>query len=124
MQQRHTLIGHSTGGRLPVIIGEDDTGETSICWVAPQSGSARITFSDERAIEKRLGMAGVTFRLSPEQLKLTRLIVRGFDSSAAAERLGVSPNTTRTQLRRIYDKTGVHTQSALVQVILSVGTSS
>ena len=41
------------------------------------------------------------------------------DLSAAAGKLGVSINTVRTHLQRMFDKTGVHTQSALVGLLLS-----
>jgi DNA-binding CsgD family transcriptional regulator len=50
----------------------------------------------------------------------TRLIIAGHDLVNAAERLGVSVNTTRTHLQRMFDKTGVRTQPALVRALLSV----
>ena len=33
--------------------------------------------------------------------------------------MGITSNTARTHLQRIFDKTGVHNQSALVRVLLS-----
>ena len=59
------------------------------------------------------------YGLSPAQVRLARLIVDGQDLAAAADLLGVSVNTLRTQLQRIFDKTGVRSQAALVRALLS-----
>ena len=59
------------------------------------------------------------YRLSPAQVRLARLIVDGHDLAGAADLLSVSINTLRTQLQRIFDKTGARTQAALVRSLLS-----
>ena len=35
--------------------------------------------------------------------------------------MGISVNTAKTHLKRMFDKTGVHAQPALVRLLLSVG---
>ncbi|MGZ2405930.1 DNA-binding CsgD family transcriptional regulator [Rhizobium ruizarguesonis] len=62
--------------------------------------------------------------LSQAQTRLARLIVDGHDLAAASELLGAGVNTLRTQLRRIFDKTGVRSQAALVRTLLSAGAPS
>lgn len=43
-------------------------------------------------------------------------------AAVAAERLEISINTARTHLQRAFDKTGVHSQPALVRRLLSADT--
>ena len=60
------------------------------------------------------------YGLTPAQTRLAALIVGGQGLVEAAGRLGVSVNTARTQLRRMFEKTGVNGQPALVRALLSV----
>jgi DNA-binding CsgD family transcriptional regulator len=76
--------------------------------------------STARPLDHRITASGIVFGLSPAQQRLARLLIDGHDLAAAAKDLPVSVNTARTQLQRIFDKTGVHTQSALVRVLLSI----
>lgn len=46
-------------------------------------------------------------------------IVKGDGKRAAAERRGVSYATARTQLQRIFEKTGVHRQAELVRLLIA-----
>lgn len=46
-------------------------------------------------------------------------MVDGHDLMDAAELLAVCINTVRTQLQRIFDKTGGHSQAALMRTLLS-----
>ena len=61
------------------------------------------------------------FGLSAAQQRLAAEIVRGHTLPIAASALGISVNTARTHLNRIFDKTGVHSQAALVRNLYSVG---
>ena len=47
------------------------------------------------------------------------LLALGHDPAAASEKLGVTVNTIRTHLKRMFDRTGTHSQSALVSTLLS-----
>ncbi|WP_164721665.1 helix-turn-helix transcriptional regulator [Silicimonas algicola] len=49
-------------------------------------------------------------------------IIDGCDLASTSERLEVSINTVRTQLQRIFDKTGARSQSGLIRTLLSVQT--
>jgi len=54
----------------------------------------------------------------PEQ-RLAALVVEGLALAEIARRMGVTVNTARTHLNRVFDKVGVRTQSALVRVLLT-----
>ena len=57
--------------------------------------------------------------LTPAEAKLATIMVQGKNVSAAADELGVSTNTTKTHLKRIFHKTGARRQSELVQLLLN-----
>jgi len=109
------------GVRFPVMLGDVDAGDVAVCWIEPSIDRTFVTFDDFNALEMRIAVARMVFRLSPSQAKVARLIAEGLDCTAIAEHLLVTPNTARTHLRRIYEKTGVASQPALVRVLLSVG---
>ena len=110
----------ATGGALPVVSADGSDGASVICWVQPSDGMVLVTFDDTAQVDRRILGASVVFGLSPAQQRLARLLIDGKDLAAAAKVLSVSVNTARTQLRRIFEKTGVHNQSALVRLMLSI----
>ncbi len=59
------------------------------------------------------------YGLTPAEAKLTVLIAEGIDLEAAAKRLCVSIQTTRSQLKSIFAKTHVSRQAELVALLLS-----
>ena len=85
-----------------------------------QGGQILISINNQRMTEERLAAAAPVYGITPAQLRLAKLIVAGHDLVDAARRLGVSVNTARTHLQRMFDKTGVRTQPALVRALLSV----
>ncbi|MEO1239351.1 MAG: nuclear transport factor 2 family protein [Pseudomonadota bacterium] len=107
--------------RCPLILGEDEAGSVLTCVVSVRDGVTYIDTDPASEVEARLAMAEAVFGLSAAQTRLAREIVAGRGLTAAATALGVSINTARTQLGRIYDKTGVNSQTALVRLLLSVG---
>lgn len=102
-----------------VPLGEDDAAVPLFGWVLLEDGRALVSFDDAETLAHRMASAGEVYRLSPAQLRLARALVEGHDLAAAARLLGVSVNTLRTQLQRIFDKTGVRSQAAVVRVLLS-----
>ena len=120
-------MGHKAAGRtvstirgaLPVILGEDDAARIRICWVSVESDTIVVSFDDGHRTDQRLAAAAVVYGLSPGQSRLARQVVDGHDLAEAARELGISVNTARTHLQRMFDKTGVRSQPALVRVLLS-----
>jgi DNA-binding CsgD family transcriptional regulator len=103
-----------------VALGEDPQGAPLHCWVLLEDGRVLVSFDDAETIVRRISGAKEIYGLSPAQVRLARAIVEGHDLAAASGLLGVSINTLRTQLQRVFDKTGVRSQSGLVRVLLSV----
>lgn len=68
------------------------------------------------AVEERLQHL---YTLTPAEAKLAIVLIRGKNIVEAAAELGVSHNTTRTHLKRIFQKTGTHRQSELVKLLLN-----
>ncbi|ESW80121.1 LuxR family transcriptional regulator [Mesorhizobium sp. LSJC280B00] len=102
-----------------VALGEDAAGVPLHCWVLLEDGKILVSFDDAATVARRITGAQEVYGLSPAQVRLARLILDGHDLAAAADLLAVSVNTLRTQLQRIFDKTGVRSQAALVRSLLS-----
>lgn len=106
---------------IPAVnLGEDDFGHPMHCWLSVEHNRLLVTFDDSYLAEKRLDDAKNVLSLSPAQRELATHLVKGSDLSSIADNLGVSINTVRTQLRRMFEKTGTHSQSALVSALLTI----
>jgi len=97
---------------FPVLLGEDEAGGQRYCIVLVQDNEIYVTLDDPARLERRLELANVVYGLSDGQLNVAREIVGGLSLPSAAAKLGISPNTARTHLNRIFDKTGVGSQPA------------
>jgi DNA-binding CsgD family transcriptional regulator len=89
-------------------------------------GAARAPFLGARAIltfapiEPKVvsgALLAKTFTLTPAEGRVAALIAQGIAPERAAERLGVSRETVRNQLRAVFAKTGTHRQSELVALL-------
>jgi DNA-binding CsgD family transcriptional regulator len=119
IKDRHTPCVGAEAVTRAIALGQDDTGLAHICWAILKDGKLLITFDDKERINQLLASAAEVYGLSKTQKKLACQVIEGRDLSAAARELRISPNTAKTHLQRIYDKTGVRTQPALVRVLLS-----
>lgn len=102
-----------------VPLGENEAGNPIFCWIATEQERVMVSFDDAFLLRVRLEAAAPTFGLSPAQLKLAELLALGQDLGAAALELGVSINTVRTQVRRMFEKTDTHNQAALLSRLLN-----
>ena len=107
--------------RLPIVFGETDDGRVAFCTLFARDEMTFVEIQSDGDLKKRLNMAKAIYGLSAAQLNLAARIVGGDSLIAAAKNLGISINTVRTHLTRIYAKTGANSQTALVRILLSVG---
>jgi DNA-binding CsgD family transcriptional regulator len=110
----------SRHGALPLVVDAGEGLPMAIYWVTVDAGMIFMSFGIPR-LGERLDLAATIYGLSPAQKQVATLIAEGLSLADAAARMGITPNTARTHLGRIFDKTGVRTQPALVRVLLSVG---
>jgi DNA-binding CsgD family transcriptional regulator len=109
--------------RIPFLVRTPWGSSDVVCWITSsldRNGSAVIVLDDALASRRRLQNAILVYRLSPAQARLAEKIIDGHDLVVAAGQLGVTVNTARTHLHRMFEKTGVRTQPALVGALLSV----
>jgi DNA-binding NarL/FixJ family response regulator len=57
-------------------------------------------------------------RLTPQEVRLLKLLVEGYSYRGAADRLNISVNTVRDYIRSIYEKLHVHSKSEAVSKAL------
>lgn len=103
----------------PLVLEDGLDDRFHVVWVTWLDGMVVVSFDDHEAVGQRLELAQAIYGLSLSQIKLAALVIDGMDLSHAAEALGITLNTARTHLRRMFDKTKVHSQTALVRLILS-----
>ncbi len=116
-------FSRDTGGPAdyPVILGQTDEGGIAVVHISIQDCLTFLRLDADRVLHRRLGFAQTVFGLSEGQMKIAREIALGQGLKGAAQNLGISVNTARTHLTRLFEKTGVNTQAALVRLLLSVG---
>lgn len=66
-----------------------------------------------------LGRFGQLYGLSPAEIALIDELLQGSSIAVAADKLGISENTARTQLRSVFAKTNVHRQAELIRLVLT-----
>ncbi len=81
--------------------------------------AAMLIFHDhERDRELRIAALRDRFELTQAEAALALEMLKGDGRAAAAKRCGISVNTARTHLSRIFEKTGVRRQAELIRLLL------
>ena len=113
-------VGYAPGrGALPVVQEAGEGLPAKVWWVVAESGKIWFALADARLNDVRLAGAAAVYGLSPTQREVARRIAQGASLNEIAADMAISPHTVRTHLDRVYDKTGVRTQPALVRVLLT-----
>lgn len=109
----------------PIVVRRENK-QPVIIHILPVDGAARSPFLGARAILAffELGPAipdpGIlvqALNLSPAEARLALLIATGLSTERAAEKLGVTRETARAQLKAVFAKTGTHRQGELVALL-------
>ena len=109
------FLDRARAREFPILLGEDEHSGQRYCMVMVQDGEVFVSLDNPARIDRRLQLANVVYGLSETPVRLAREIVGGLALPAEAEKFGISPNTARTHLTRIFEKTGVSNQAALVR---------
>ena len=106
-------------GALPLVLSAGERLPTKVWWIIAESGMILFSIGDQGLARQRLEGAAVVYGLSPAQKRLAALVAEGMTVAEIALAMNVTSNTARTHLQRVFEKTGVHSQAALVRVLLS-----
>jgi DNA-binding CsgD family transcriptional regulator len=107
---------------IPLVLESGSSDEVCVCWVMTEgsgSGAVVVSINNHMLAQDYVDASARAFGLSDSQQRVAELIVAGDDLVRSADRLGISINTARTHLQRIFEKTGVRSQAALVRILLS-----
>ena len=87
----------------------------------PEAPAAVAVFLNDEVRNRDiyLGDFGQLYGLSPAEVALIDELLQGSSIAVAAEKLGISENTARTQLRSVFAKTHVHRQAELIRLVLT-----
>ena len=80
-------------------------------------GFAAICIGDPRLAPRDTVLAEL-HDLTPAQARLACELIQGHGLTVAARRLKLNPNTAKSQLQRLFEKTGAARQSDLVRLLL------
>jgi DNA-binding CsgD family transcriptional regulator len=109
----------STHGAVPIVVEAGEGIASRIYWVIADGGMIMLSLGNTMVSEDRLKVAALIYGLSPAQRRVAALVAEGLTLAEIAARMAITSNTARTHLDRIFEKTGVRTQTALVRVLLS-----
>ncbi|WP_375571929.1 LuxR C-terminal-related transcriptional regulator [Ahrensia marina] len=112
----------SAGGgsvTLPVVLGENDEGASLVCWVKVADGRVYVLFGNHPNLDQQIDIARIIHALSDAQAETIRMIAAGFDVAGIAEELGISINTVKTHLKRVFEKVEVSSQVELLRKLVS-----
>lgn len=75
--------------------------------------------SNETFLTRRCGELTAQFGLTTREFEIMQMLVRGYRKDEISEALFISPLTTKTHMRNVYGKLGVHTQDELIHLVES-----
>ena len=104
---------------MPLFL-ERDSGTIRTIWIIADMACALVVLDDVRSVTERIAMAVQAFGLSPSQTRLAISLLEGQTLANYAVANGVTPNTARTHLKRMFDKVGVSNQVGLVRALVSL----
>jgi DNA-binding CsgD family transcriptional regulator len=103
---------------MPIVLGAGEGLPAKVWWVLAESGKILFSLNEQALSEQRLETAAAVYRLSPAQTSVASHVAAGLTLSEIAATMKIKPSTARTHLERIFDKTGVRSQPALVRLLL------
>jgi DNA-binding CsgD family transcriptional regulator/ketosteroid isomerase-like protein len=103
---------------VPIVLAAGEDLPTKVWWVIAENGKIVFSLGDQALAAHRLEAAAAVFGLSPVQKRLAAHVAEGLTLAEIAATMKITRATARTHLERIFIKTGVHSQSALLRLLL------
>ncbi|OEO29946.1 hypothetical protein VW23_023720 [Devosia insulae DS-56] len=107
-------------GSLPIVLHTGEGRPAKVWWVIGDGGTILFSLGDDGRTDRQLDVAAIIFGLSTAQKAIAGHVIAGRSLEQAAALMGIKESSSRTHLDRVYEKTGVRTQGALIRVLLSV----
>jgi DNA-binding CsgD family transcriptional regulator len=85
---------------------------------AQQPVAAAFISDPECQFETAVRTLGHLFTLSHAEARLAAMLIKGYSLREASEELSVSLSTVRTQLKKLFEKTGTNRQATLIRAFL------
>ncbi len=93
--------------------------------IAGSESSALVFISDPSSSPRpRAALMRQLYGLTPAESRLADLLMGGLEVRDGAERLHITLGTARFHLKRVLEKTGVHRQTELMRLMISLPGSS
>ncbi len=86
---------------------------------AHSAGASAETFSLTSGINQRCATLAETYRLSPRETEIFRLLAQGRTRSVIQEELVLSDSTVKTHITHIYSKLGVANRQEMIDLVLA-----
>jgi DNA-binding CsgD family transcriptional regulator len=102
----------------PVVLAAGEGLPAKVWWIIGEGGKILFSFGDQSLSESRLEVAAAVYDLSPAQKRVAAHVAEGMTLEEIAAAMKIKRATARTHLERIFDKTGVRSQPALVRLLL------
>jgi DNA-binding CsgD family transcriptional regulator len=85
--------------------------------LVPQATAAVFVTRRTESAARDIGAVAASFDLTPAEARMLQHLAAGVSLTEAAKALGVSTNTAKTHLARIFSKTGVSRQADLIAMV-------
>jgi len=106
---------------FPLVLEREGDGGHEVLLLTVQDRLTYLDFGTDAETRTRVDASAAIFRLSESQHKVAQGIVEGKSLPQIAEGAGISPTTAKTHLKRVYEKTGTASMTALVRTLVSLG---
>jgi DNA-binding NarL/FixJ family response regulator len=82
--------------------------------------SFEIKIAESRPFDsRRVADLGALYGISRTEMLVVRAIIDGGNTDTISKKMGLSPNTVRTHIKRIHSKLGIHDTAGLVALCLA-----
>ena len=116
--ERRVMSGHrsATNGQIPLVVTPllSPASESTI----PDAVAMVFVGTPKLARGTSLSLLRNLYGLTRAEAEITQLLADGLSLEEAAERRTVTLNTARSQLKRVFSKTGAKRQSDLVRIVI------